>query len=74
MNAFSKITVERHKYITGMNLTPNIVVLGYSVWCDFNKEVQGFFDGFGASYVLGMKVIIDFSCPNTIAVSRSEDV
>ena len=74
MSIFNEISMQRHKYISGMNLTPNIVVLGYSVWCDFNKEVQGYFDGFGASYVLGMKVIIDFSCPNTIAVSRSEEV
>ena len=74
MSIFNKISMVRHKYISGMNLTPNIVVLGYDVWGELNKEVQGFFDGFGASYVLGMKVIIDFSCPNTIAVSHSEDV
>ena len=74
MSIFNEISMQRHKYISGMNLTPNIVVLGYTVWCDLNKEVQCFFDGFGASYVLGMKVIIDFSCPNTIAVSRSEEV
>ena len=74
MSIFNEISMVRHKYISGMNLTPNIVMLGYAVWHDFNKESQNFFDGFGASYVLGMKVIIDFSCPNTIAVSRSEEV
>ena len=74
MSIFNEISMVRHKYISGMNLTPNIVVLGYDVWGELNKEVQGFFDGVGASYVIGMKVIIDFSCPNTIAVSRSEEV
>lgn len=74
MSIFNEISMVRHKYISGMNLTPNIVVLGYAVWHDFNKEFQSFFDGVGAFYVLGMKVIVDFSCPNTIAVSRSEEV
>lgn len=74
MNAFSKITVERHKYITGMNLTPNIIVLGYAVWADFNKELEGLFEGFGKSYIIGMKVVVDFGCPDTLAVSYSEVV
>lgn len=74
MSIFNKISMVRHKYISGMNLTPNIVVLGYDVWGELNNEVQGFFDGVGASYVIGMKVIVDFSCPDTIAVGYSEDV
>ena len=74
MGAFNEIAVERHKYITGMNLTPNIILLGYAVMESFNKEMLGFFDGFGESHVMGMKVVIDFNCPNTIAVSYSEGV